>query len=94
VSRWPQRAHRALLAGPVAAISSLATLVALARCLPPGDGGADGIAIAMILLPVIWAGAFLYALLAPALWRVWLVLLAVLVVDLLVVSTVTPVVPA
>lgn len=70
--------QRGLLAGPLVAATALAVMCALAEHLPGGPGGADGVAVATIALPVLWSMLVLHALLDARLTRVWVSLLLLL----------------
>ncbi|MFO1106666.1 MAG: hypothetical protein U1E34_11240 [Amaricoccus sp.] len=67
------RAHpvaaRWILAGPVALVASLATMMAMPLWVPAGAAGVNDIALPLVLLPLIWAAPFFYACLEPDLAR-------------------------
>ncbi len=66
LARW-------LLAGPGAALVSLATLAAMPLWLP---AGADAVIVPVVAAPLVWAGAFFYACLVEDVARAAAVMLA------------------
>ena len=79
IRRRPRLA-RWILAGPVALLAAVATLMAMPLWVPPGAAGVNDIAFPIILTPLLWAVPFFYAVLAENLVRATVVLgLAILV---------------
>ena len=74
-------ATRWILAGPIAVLVAVATMMALPLWLPEGPAGIDNIAYPILLSPILWAIPFLYACLAEDLFRCAAVLLAALVLQ-------------
>jgi hypothetical protein len=64
---------RALLAGPVAWLTGLATLCGGALWIPGGAAGINHLALPLVMFPAIWAGLFFHACLDRSLARVWAV---------------------
>jgi hypothetical protein len=62
-------AARWLLAGPVALLASLATMMAMPLWLPAGAAGVNDIVLPIVLTPLLWAVPFFYACLEPNLAR-------------------------
>jgi len=58
------RLVRWILAGPVALMATLITMMGMAIWWPEGTARIDNIAMPVILFPLIWAGFFLYAIIA------------------------------
>lgn len=67
LTRW-------LLAGPLALLLAVATLMAMPLWLPPGRAGINNVALPVLLTPLIWAVPFFYAVLAENLPRATLVM--------------------
>jgi hypothetical protein len=67
------RAHPAatrwILAGPVAILVAVVTMMAMPIWVPGGRAGIDDIALPILLAPLLWAIPFLYACLAEDLVR-------------------------
>lgn len=64
--RW-----RALLAGPLVLVTSVAVVCGGALWLPAGSGGIDHLVLPLILFPVVWTGLFFHACLDRRLLRAW-----------------------
>jgi hypothetical protein len=62
IARW-------LLAGPGATVAAIAIMAAMPAWLPSGAAGVDNIVYPLVLVPLIWTAAFLYAVLEPSLPR-------------------------
>ena len=62
-------AARWLLAGPVALLASLATMLAMPLWRPEGAAGVDGLVLPIVLTPLLWAVPFFYACLESDLPR-------------------------
>lgn len=60
---------RWILAGPGALIAAILTMAAMPVCLPAGAAGVDNLVYPIILAPLIWAVAFMYAVLEENLPR-------------------------
>lgn len=60
---------RGLLAGPLALLAALLTMMCGALWLPEGTAGLDHLVLPVVFFPVLWAGWFLYACLDPRLLR-------------------------
>ncbi|MDP3858947.1 MAG: hypothetical protein Q8Q73_14420 [Stagnimonas sp.] len=69
---FPSRARawlRGLLAGPLALLTALLTMMGGALWLPEGAAGLDHLVVPVVFFPMLWAGWFLYACLDPRLLR-------------------------
>lgn len=70
----PQRRSRTvwrwILAGPVAIVVALLTLMGMPLYLPPGVGNVDNLILPLVLLPVVWSALFFHAILDRSLARV------------------------
>ncbi|GHD46660.1 hypothetical protein GCM10017083_16050 [Thalassobaculum fulvum] len=62
VIRW-------ILAGPGATTAAILTMAAMPAWLPRGAAGVDNIVYPLVLAPLIWTVAFLYAVVEPNLPR-------------------------
>ena len=62
LTRW-------LLAGPGALVAACMIMAAMPVWLPAGAAGIDNIVYPIVLAPLIWTVAFLYAVLEPSLLR-------------------------
>ena len=60
---------RGLLAGPLALLAALLTMMGGALWLPEGSAGLDHLVLPVVFFPVLWAAWFLYACLDPRLGR-------------------------
>lgn len=60
---------RGLLAGPLALLAALLTMMGGALWLPEGSAGLDHLVLPVVFFPVLWAAWFLYAYLDPKLGR-------------------------
>lgn len=60
---------RGLLAGPLALLAALLTMMGGALWLPEGAAGLDHLVLPVVAFPLLWAGWFLYACLDPKLMR-------------------------
>lgn len=60
---------RGLLAGPLALLTALLSMMAGALWLPEGAAGLDHLVLPVVFFPVLWAAWFLYACLDPRLLR-------------------------
>lgn len=74
LTRW-------LLAGPVAVLAWIATLMAMPLWLPAGAAGVNDIALPILLTPLLWAVPFFYAVLEENLVRASVVLALVVLVQ-------------
>ncbi|MFO1210735.1 MAG: hypothetical protein U1E40_16215 [Amaricoccus sp.] len=83
------RLARWLLAGPIALLASLATMLAMPFWLPAGAGGVDDIVLPIVLTPLLWAIPFFYACLEPDLPRCAAVLVGLTLGQALVVAVAT-----
>ena len=74
---------RWLLAGPVALIATLLTMTGMVVWWPEGAARINNIAMPVLLFPLIWAGFFLFAVIAENLMRACAVLVLVIVFNAL-----------
>lgn len=74
ITRW-------VLAGPVALIATLLTMMGMSIWWPEGAARIDNIAMPVILFPLIWAGFFIYPILADNLPRAAAVLLGIILAN-------------
>jgi hypothetical protein len=74
LARW-------LLAGPGALAAAVATMAAMPLWMPAGAAGVNGLALPIILAPLLWALPFFYACLEPNLVRGVAVIAAATVVQ-------------
>jgi len=65
---------RWILAGPLAVLAGLTTMMAMPLWFPAGNAGINDIAVPILLTPLLWAVPFLYACLSEDLFRCGLVL--------------------
>jgi hypothetical protein len=61
---------RWILAGPVAIVVALLTLMGMPLYFPPGAGNVDNLILPLVLLPVVWSALFFHAILDRSLARV------------------------
>ena len=61
---------RWILAGPVAIVVALLTLMGMPLYLPPGAGNVDNLILPLALLPAVWSVLFFHAILDRSLARV------------------------
>lgn len=61
---------RWILAGPVAIVVALLTLMGMPLYLPPGAGNVDNLILPLVLLPAVWSVLFFHAILDRSLARV------------------------
>lgn len=59
-----QSVQRALVAGPLALIASIAVMAAMPHWVPEGAGRVDNLVFPVLGFPLIWATVFFYACLA------------------------------
>ncbi|ARU59487.1 hypothetical protein OLMES_5507 [Oleiphilus messinensis] len=57
------------LAGPLALFVSIAVMAAMPHVLPAGTAGIDHLVFPLLLFPLVWTGAFMYAILETRLGR-------------------------
>jgi len=82
LARW-------ILAGPIALLASLATMLAMPLWLPAGAGGVDDIVLPLVLTPLLWAIPFFYACLESDLPRCAAVLVGLTLGQALIVAVMT-----
>ena len=70
LTRW-------LMAGPGSIIAALLFTMAMPLWLPAGSAGVNGVAFAVILAPLIWAVAFVYAVAADNVVRAAAVIIGI-----------------
>lgn len=72
---------RGLLAGPLVFLCAALVMAGGALWIPPGKAGIDNIVLPIVLFPAIWALLFFYAILDRKLLRAWLLVLALLLIN-------------
>lgn len=75
---------RVLLAGPVVLAAACFAVVGGALSLPAGSAGVNNLVLPVVLFPLLWAVLFLYACLDRRLARAWLVVGALLGINVLI----------
>jgi hypothetical protein len=80
--RW----SRGILAGPITFVTSVAVMAGCALWVPKGVASINNIVLPVVLFPAIWAALFFYACLDRRLLRAWLITLALLVANALLIA--------
>jgi hypothetical protein len=80
--RW----SRGLLAGPVAFVTAATVMAGGAAWVPPGAAQIDNIVLPIVLFPAIWALLFFYTCLDRRLLRAWVLTLALLALNALLIA--------
>ncbi|MEM8497178.1 MAG: hypothetical protein AAF542_04085 [Pseudomonadota bacterium] len=81
------KASRALLAGPLVLLSSIALMLGMALWLPAGAANLNNIAFPLFLFPLLWTGLFFYALLDTKLKRAYIIVCLVLVANMAIIAS-------